>query len=397
MFKNITRTVWIISIVSLLNDFSSEMLYPIIPLYLKQIGYGSLIIGILEGIAECTAGFSKMYMGSLSDKFQKRLPFIQMGYALSILSRPLIGISNYIALIFSARAFDRIGKGIRTGARDALLAEEATSSTNAQVFGLHRSMDTLGAVLGPLAALLFLYFNPEKYKLLFLISLIPGIFSMVFTLFIKEKKETFLLPSKPTFSLSENFSFYKKAPKPYLTILLFLIIFSLVNSSDLFLLLRAKEIGISETKLIGLYILFNLVYATFSFPIGKLADRYRKINIFLIGLFIYAIAYFLFSKNLNYATIIISFILYGLFYAFTNGIIKAILVETIPSESKGAAIGFYEGVNSIGLLFANLITGFLWYQWGAQTAFMTISIIVFAIAILMTINIKKLQPNKAKA
>jgi MFS family permease len=395
MFKNITRTVWIISIVSLLNDFSSEMLYPVIPLYLKQIGYGSLIIGILEGIAECIAGFSKMYMGSLSDKFQKRLPFIQIGYALSILSRPLIGISNYIALIFSARAFDRIGKGIRTGARDALLADEATSSTKAQVFGLHRSMDTLGAVLGPLAALLFLYFNPEKYKLLFLISLVPGIFSIVFTFFIKEKKETFLLPPKPTFSLSENFSFYKKAPKQYLTIVFFLIIFSLVNSSDLFLLLRAKEIGISETKLIGLYILFNLVYATFSFPIGKLADRYRKMNIFLIGLFIYAIAYYLFSKNLNYTTLIITFLLYGLFYAFTNGIIKAILVETIASESKGAAIGFYEGVNSIGLLFANLITGFLWYQWGAQTAFMTTSIIVFAIAIIMTINIKKLQPNKA--
>jgi MFS family permease len=396
MFKNITRTVWIISIVSLLNDFSSEMLYPVIPLYLKQIGYGSLIIGILEGIAECIAGFSKMYMGSLSDKFQKRLPFIQIGYALSILSRPLIGISNYIGLIFSARAFDRIGKGIRTGARDALLADEATSSTKAQVFGFHRSMDTLGAVLGPLAALLFLYFNPEKYKLLFLISLVPGIFSIVFTFFIKEKKETFLLPPKPTFSLSENFSFYKKAPKQYLTIVFFLIIFSLVNSSDLFLLLRAKEIGVSETKLIGLYILFNLVYATFSFPIGKLADRYSKINIFLIGLFIYAIAYFLFSRNLHFGTLIVSFFLYGLFYAFTNGIIKAILVETIPSESKGAAIGFYEGVNSIGLLFANLITGFLWYQWGAQTAFMTISIIVFAIAIIMTINIKKLQPNKAK-
>ena len=110
MFKNITRTVWIISIISLLNDFSSEMLYPIIPLYLKQIGYGSLIIGILEGMAECTAGLSKIYMGSLSDQFQKRLPFIQMGYALSILSRPLIGISNYIALIFSARAIDRAGK-----------------------------------------------------------------------------------------------------------------------------------------------------------------------------------------------------------------------------------------------------------------------------------------------
>ena len=395
MFKNITRTVWVISIISLLNDFSSEMLYPIIPLYLKQIGYGSLIIGILEGIAECSAGFSKMYMGSLSDKFQKRLPFIQIGYALSILSRPLIGISNYISLLFTARALDRIGKGIRTGARDALLVEEATSSTKAQVFGLHRSMDTLGAVLGPLFALLFLYFYPEKYKLLFLISILPGIFSIACSFVIKEKKSQLQEPSKPTFSLSENFSFYKKAPKPYLTLLLFLIPFSLVNSSDMFLLLKVKENGFSETQLIGLYILFNLVYAIFSYPIGKLADRYSKINIFLIGLFIYATVYLLLSKNINHATIVISFILYGLFYAFTNGIIKAILVETVPSENKGAAIGFYEGLNSIGLLIANLATGFLWYQWGPQTAFISISIIVFALAILMKIYTKKILQNHA--
>jgi MFS family permease len=396
MFKNITRTVWIISIISLLNDFSSEMLYPIIPLYLKQIGYGSLIIGILEGMAECTAGLSKIYMGSLSDQFQKRLPFIQMGYALSILSRPLIGISNYMALIFSARAIDRAGKGIRTGARDALLAEEATPITKAQVFGLHRSMDTLGAVLGPLFALVFLYFYPEKYKLLFLISIIPGIFSIGFTFLIKEKKGLIQQPSKPQISFSENFSFYKKAPKSYLTILLFLIIFSLVNSSDLFLLLRAKESGVSESHLIGLYILFNLVYALFSYPIGKLADRYSKINIFLIGLVIYALVYFLFSTKLSHTTIIISFILYGLFYAFTNGIIKAILVETVPSENKGAAIGLYEGFNSIGLLVANLTTGFIWYQWGPEIAFISISFIVFVIAILIKINSKKLQAYQVK-
>jgi MFS family permease len=236
--------------------------------------------------------------------------------------------------------------------------------------------------------LLFLYFYPEKYKLLFLISILPGIFSIACSFVIKEKKSQLQEPSKPTFSLSENFSFYKKAPKPYFTLLLFLIPFSLVNSSDMFLLLKAKENGVSETQLIGLYILFNLVYAIFSYPISK-------INIFLIGLFIYATVYLLLSKNINHATIVISFILYGLFYAFTNGIIKAILVETVPSENKGAAIGFYEGLNSIGLLIANLATGFLWYQWGPQTAFISISIIVFALAILMKIYTKKILQNHA--
>jgi MFS family permease len=161
-------------------------------------------------------------------------------------------------------------------------------------------------------------------------------------------------------------------------------------------LLRAKESGVSETQLIGLYILFNLVYAIFSYPIGKLADRYSKMNIFLIGLFIYATVYLLLSKNINHTTIVVSFILYGLFYAFTNGIIKAILVETVPSENKGAAIGFYEGFNSIGLLVANLTTGFIWYQWGPETAFISISVIVFVIAILMKINSKKIQPYQEK-
>lgn len=388
MFKNITRTVWIISIISLLNDFSSEMLYPIIPLYLKQIGYGTLIIGILEGLAECIAGFSKMYMGSLSDKFQKRLPFIQFGYALSILSRPLIGISNYIGLIFTARSFDRIGKGIRSGARDALLSDEATKETHAEVFGFHRSMDTLGAVLGPLAALIYLYFNPENYKTLFLITLLPGLVSIVFTFILKEKRETKINITKKKVSLKENFSFYKQAPLPYLKLVAIFILFSLVNSSDMFLLLRAKEVGLKETEMIMLYILFNLVYAFFAFPIGKLADKMSKNTVLVIGLLLYALSYFLFSFNIHSISIIIAFVLYGLFYAFTNGIMKVLLIEKVSSTQKASAIGFYEGLNSFGLLLANMLTGFIWYQFGAEIALGLNAVIVLIIAVVLITNYK---------
>lgn len=388
MFKNITKTILIISFISLLNDFSSEMLYPIIPLYLKQIGYGTLIIGILEGLAECIAGFSKMYMGSLSDKFQKRLPFIQFGYALSIISRPLIGISNYIGLIFTARSFDRIGKGIRSGARDALLSDEANKENHAEVFGFHRSMDTLGAVLGPLVALIYLYFNPENYKTLFLITLAPGLISIVFTFFLNEKNNVENLVSKKKLSLKENLSFYKQAPLPYLKLVGIFILFSLVNSSDMFLLLRAKEVGFKETEMIMLYILFNLVYAFFAFPIGKLADKMNKKIVLIIGLLLYALSYFLFSFNTHSISIIVAFILYGLFYAFTNGIIKVILIEKVSSSQKASAIGFYEGLNSFGLLLANLLTGFIWYKFGAEIALGLNAFIVLIIIIILIPNYK---------
>ena len=162
--KYITRTVWVLSLVSLFTDAASEMLYPIMPIYLKSIGFSIVLIGILEGFAEATAGFSKGYFGKLSDNAGKRIPFVQIGYAFSAISKPMMAIFIYPIWIFFARTIDRFGKGIRTGARDALLSDEATSETKGQVFGFHRSMDTLGAVIGPSLALIYLYFYPQDYK-----------------------------------------------------------------------------------------------------------------------------------------------------------------------------------------------------------------------------------------
>src|SRR6478672_11960905 len=168
--KAITKTVWVLSVVSLLTDTASEMLYPIMPLYLKTIGFSIVLIGVLEGVAEATAGLSKGYFGKLSDNTGKRVPFIQIGYALSAISKPIIGFFIYPLWIFFARTIDRLGKGIRTGARDAMLSDEATPATKGKVFGFHRSMDTLGAVAGPALALLYLSFYPGQYKTLFLVA-----------------------------------------------------------------------------------------------------------------------------------------------------------------------------------------------------------------------------------
>src|SRR5947208_1758797 len=172
--KVISRTVLILSMVSLFTDMASEMLYPIMPVYLKSIGFSIVLIGILEGVAEASAGLSKGYFGKLSDNTGKRVPFVQVGYALSTISKPMMAFFVYPLWIFFARTIDRLGKGIRTGARDAILSDEATPQTKGKIFGFHRSMDTVGAVLGPSLALLYLYFHPGDYKVLFYIAFIPG-------------------------------------------------------------------------------------------------------------------------------------------------------------------------------------------------------------------------------
>ena len=182
--KILTRNIWILSLVSLFNDVASELLYPVMPIYLKSIGFSIILIGLLEGFAEATAGLSKGYFGTLSDNKGKRLPFIQIGYAFSAISKPMMAIFSNIFWIFSARTLDRLGKGVRTGSRDALLSDESTPETKGRVFGFHRSMDTVGAVLGPLLALVYLTYNPENYKSLFYLTLFPGLVALIFTFLI---------------------------------------------------------------------------------------------------------------------------------------------------------------------------------------------------------------------
>lgn len=387
MLKHITRTVWIISLISLFNDFSSEMLYPILPLYLTQIGYGSVLIGILEGVAECLAGLTKIYMGSLSDGLQRRLPFVQLGYFLSILSRPLIGLSSLGGLIFGGRSLDRIGKGIRSGARDALLADASTPENRAEVFGFHRSMDTAGAVLGPLAAMAYLYYHPASYQMLFLITLIPGIVAILFTFGIREKAKA--LRNKTSYSLRQHFSYFGGAPKPYRQLLIILLVFSLVNSSDMFLLLRAKEAGFSEQMVLFFYLLFNLSFTLFAWPVGRLADRLGRMKTLIGGLGIYALSYALFAVADGLVLFLSAFILYGLFYAGVQGIVKVLLIERAAPDQKSSAIGLYEGLNSFTLLAANALAGWVWYALGAKVLLLGSAGISLVVALVLLMRVPK--------
>jgi len=234
------------------------MLYPIMPIYLKTIGFSIVFIGILEGVAEATAGLSKGYFGKLSDLSGRRVPFVQLGYAFSSISKPMMAIFTFPLWIFFARTIDRLGKGIRTGARDAILSDEATPKTKGKVFGFHRSMDTFGAVLGPSLALLYLYFYPEDYKTLFYIAFIPGLLAVLTTFYLNEKKKSAAKQrvSTPFFSFLK---YWKLSSPAYRKLVFGLLVFTLFNSSDVFLLLKAKESGLDDTMVIGVYIFYNLI------------------------------------------------------------------------------------------------------------------------------------------
>ena len=386
--KIISRTIWILSFVSLFTDMASEMLYPIMPLYLQQIGFTIIGIGILEGVAEAIAGLSKGYFGKWSDSIGKRLPFVQLGYTLSALSKPMMALFTYPWWIFTSRSLDRIGKGIRTGARDALLSDEATPQTKGRVFGFHRSMDTLGAAIGPALALLFLYYNPGQYKTLFLIAFIPGLFAITASLLLKEKKRLPTSDFKPQSFLA--FIHYWKISNPaYKKLVTSLLIFALVNSSDVFLLLQMKSSGISDTTLIGIYIFYNLVYALAAYPIGIVADKLGLKKMFVSGLLLFVVVYAGMAFVESLAGFIILFFIYGLYAAATEGIAKAWISNIVSKGETATAIGTYSGFQSLAALLASSLAGLIWFNFGASVLFTTAAAITLLVIIYITFKIQK--------
>lgn len=352
---------------------ASEMLYPVTPLYLQQIGFSVALIGVLEGIAEAAAGLSKGYFGKRSDLLGKRVPFVQLGYAISAIAKPLIAIFTFPLWVFLMRTADRLGKGIRTGARDAMLSNEASWQTKARIFGFHRSMDTLGAVLGPLLALLFLHFYPQEYRTLFFLALIPGILAVLVSLQLHEQKQ---LPAFQTKKVSSwaIFSYWKVNAPLYKKLVAGLLIFTLFNSSDMFLLLQAKQVVKDDRAVVGIYIFYNLVYALFAFPLGILADRIGLKKVFIIGLALFATVYGGMALAKREDVLIALFFLYGVYAAATEGVAKAWIANIVQPQDMATAMGTFTGLQSICALLASSLTGFLWLQFGAPVALLTTAI-----------------------
>lgn len=383
----ISKTVWVLSLVSLFTDTASEMLYPIMPIYLKSIGFSIVLIGILEGFAEALAGLSKGYFGKLSDNSGKRVPFVRLGYALSAISKPMMAVFIFPMWIFFARSIDRFGKGIRTGARDAILSDEATPKSKGKIFGFHRSMDTLGAVLGPVIALIYLYFYPYEYRTLFYIAFIPGLLAVFASFLLKDKTKKYSTEKKSV-SFFSFLNYWRTSPAQYRKVVIGLLAFTLFNSSDIFLLLKAKQAGLNDTNVIGIYIFYNLVYALCSLPIGILADKIGLKKMFLFGISLFAIVYFGMAFSKNSYTIALLFFIYGVYAAATEGISKAWISNISDKKDTATAIGTYSGFQSICALIASSIAGLIWYQFGANTTFMITGIMTVLVIIYFSFFIK---------
>ncbi len=381
MKSGFTKTVWLLGFVSLFADISSELLYPVLPVYLKAAGYTMFALGVLEGVAGVIAGISKGYFGHQSDVLNKRHVFVQWGYGLSALGKLMMLGSPGLLRIFLARMTDRLGKGVRTAPRDAVLASESGGGNRAAVFGFHRAMDTLGAVTGPVLALCWLAYHPGDYESLFTMAFVPACIALVITFSLKEKrKEAATL--KKYVGFFSYFKYWKSGPPSFRKLMFPLLILALVNSPDVFLLMAVKEAGCSDTMMIGVYIVFNFLYALLAVPAGYIADTIGKEKVLMAGIFMFIMAYTGMANARGMEIFAGLFIVYAASVSCLESVIKACIADMTPPEDRGRAIGFYAGTNSIGLLIAGAWTGLLWPLGGPKLVF-SITAAVAAISLLI--------------
>jgi len=337
MFKKIPKNVFVLGLVSFFNDIASEMIYPIVPIFLTSVLQVPVsIIGLIEGVAEVTASIMKFIFGYISDKTAKRKLFVTGGYGLSAASKALMGLAYSWPFVLFSRFIDRSGKGVRTSARDALLLQNSTSQNKGFIFGFHRAMDSAGAIVGPLIALVLLYFLEENIRLVFFLAFIPSAIGVILLiLFIREKKKT---AKEKKFS----FSFKWKDINPkFKFFLLISIIFGLGNSSDAFLILRAQSLGFSAFLVTLAYVFYNVSQTIFSTPAGSLADKIGARRVYGIGLLIFAAVYLSFAVINDPIWIWIIFPIYGVYIAFTDGVSKAYIAQYIEEKESGTYFGIY--------------------------------------------------------
>ncbi len=360
------RNIFFAGIVSFFMDFSSEMVYPLVPLFLSSVlGVQKSVIGLIEGIAESTASLLKVFSGWLSDRLGHRKWLMAIGYGISTLSRPLVATAPNWSQVLASRFMDRFGKGIRNAPRDALIAESCLENQFGRSFGFHRAMDTLGAVVGPAVAFgLLAYFNGQ-YRLVFWLSMIPGALAVLTILFFI--RETRACPSDPVERPRLGWSSFSGSYKFFIVVVT---LFSLGNSSDVFLILRAQNVGISVAVIPLVYLVFNVVYSLGALPSGILSDRIGPKPIILLAFGFFGLIYLGFALASQPIHIWLLFIAYGLFMAMTEGVQKAFLATLIPAEFKATGYGLYNTLVGLAVLPASLIGGALWDRLGPQATFL---------------------------
>lgn len=361
LMRNVPKNVFAMGATSFFNDISSEMIYPALPFFLTAtLGVSVDIIGLIEGIAQLTSNFLRIFSGYISDKVGKRKPFVLGGYTVSTTAKVLFGLAQVWQVVLIGRFCDRFGKGVRTSAKDALMTASAKKEHRGIAFGVDRALDTAGAVIGPLLAAFFLLLVPGNYRLVFFIALIPALIGIgIFFWWVKDEK-----PSTQHMPPIEGV-----INGEYKRFLLVTLIFSLGNSSDVFFMLRAKDLGLTPIIVMVAYAMSNLAYAIFCVPCGILTDKVGPHRILMSGFFLFSIIYFFLGIISSSSFIWVLYPMYGLFMALTVGVGKANVSLIVPSRNAGIAFGLYEGVQGICQLFASLVAGFLWRYVGSAMPF----------------------------
>ena len=359
------RNVWVAGLVSLFNDASSEMIYPLLPLFITGVLKASKSsLGVIEGVAEATASVAKVFSGVWSDRFRtRRLPMF-LGYGFSLAARPFVAVAGSWEMVLGARFLDRVGKGVRTAPRDAVLEDSTPVEMRGRAYGVHRAMDTAGAAVGPAVAMILLSVFAWQIRSVFWISILPGLVALLCIAFIRDE-----IPERPSGARTPSLRLALGIGGPFRQFLWVTALFTLANSSDTFLLLKARAAGFSVSGVTGVYLLFNLFYAAISGPIGAFSDLWGRRRVTALSFFYYGAVYLGFAVATSPWAVAVLFVLYGPFQAVEEGVKKAYLSELIPKELMGSGMGVYNAVRGLALLPASILTGVLWDRLGPAWAF----------------------------
>lgn len=388
------RNVFAAGAVSFFMDVSSEMVYPLVPLFLSAVlGVPKSVIGLIEGVAETTASLLKVFSGWYSDRIGRRKGLMGAGYGISALSRVALALAGTWSHVLGARFVDRLGKGVRTAPRDAIIADSSPAEEMARSFGFHRAMDQFGAVLGPAVAFLILTWHPGEYRTVFWVSLIPGLLAVaVVVLFIRDRQRPRARrATREGPAGGAGVPFREKLRRlrgPLLGYLAVTSLFALGNSSDAFLVLRAEDVGVTAALIPLVYLVFNLVYSGLSVPAGLLADRFGRRRLLVLGYVMFALTYAGLALARSPLHIWILFVLYGVYMGFADGNGRALLAELAPAERRATAFGAYHFVVGVAALPSSAVAGVLWDRVSPAAPFWVGAATALAAAALLPVLVR---------
>ncbi len=382
--EKLPRNVIVLGVVSLLTDMSSDMIVPLLPLFITTtLGAGPAALGIIEGVAEATASFLKLLSGAWADRAARKKPLVVWGYALAAVARPLSGFATSWAHVLLVRFADRVGKGIRTSPRDALIASSVGEGSRGRAYGWHRAMDNLGAVLGPLAAFILLSAWGLSYRTIFLLAAVPGIAAVLALYFFVRETDAAAAPGKGL-RLKDG-----ELPPAFRRYLFALGVFTLGNASDSFLILRAVDAGVPATYIPLLWGAFHVVKSSLSTYGGILSDRFGRRTMILAGWAVYAATYAAWGLTTGVYWMVGLFLIYGLYHSACEGAERALVADLVPPERRGTAFGWFHLVTGICTLPASVIFGFLWKEFGAPSAFGVSAGLALLAAAILSLSLRK--------